>query len=188
MRTVSISWDQERGRFTALGTHAGQPIAINAPRLESETRGPTGFSATELLLAGAGACACWDVVEILRKRRASVESIDVEVEGTQSEVPPYNYIRVALHFRVVCDRLTYAVMARVIRLSIVRYCSVISTIAAVATIEATVEVVSAADGRSTGRKHIELAIPSLPGGESGFTESDLRAVGLPEPAADEAEE
>ena len=83
--------------------------------------------------------------------------------------------------------MTYPVIARVIRLSIVRYCSVITTIAAAAAIEATVEVVSL-DGTTTGRKPIELAIPSLPTGESGFTDSDLAAVGLPEPLVDEDEE
>ncbi len=187
MRTVSVSWDKEGGRFVALGTHATQPISINAPRSESETRGSTGFSATELLLAGAGACACWDVVEILRKRRAAVESLDVAVEGTQADEPPWIYTRVALHFRVVCDQLTYPVVARVIRLSIVRYCSVINTIAAAATIEATVEVVGL-DGTSTGRKHIELALPSSPSVESGFTAGDLAALGLPEPVVDESDE
>lgn len=187
MRTVSISWDQEVGRFTALGTHPNQRIAINAPRLESEDRGPTGFSATELLLAAAGSCAAWDVVEILRKRRASVHSLEVTVEGDQAPEPPWSYSRVVLNFRIVCERLTYPVVARVIRLSIVRYCSVINTIAAAASIEATVEVVGM-DGTSTGRKHIELALPSEPGGESGFTESDLAAVGVAEPIVDEDEE
>lgn len=189
MRTVSISWDQQTGRFTALGSHAGQQIAINAPRLESEstTRGPTGFSATELLLAGAGACSAWDVVEILRKRRASVHSLEVSVEGQQAPDPPWAYTRVALHFRVVCEAMTYGVMARVIRLSMVRYCSVITTIAAAATIEATVEVVSL-DGTTTGRRHIELALPHQPGAETGFTASDLAAVGVPEPVVDEDEE
>jgi putative redox protein len=187
VRTVSVSWDKVGGRFTALGSHAGQQISINAPRAESETRGATGFSATELLLAGAGACSAWDVVEILRKRRASVEALDVTVEGTQADDPPWTYTRVAMHFRVICDRLTYPVMARVIRLSIVRYCSVITTIAAAAAIEATVEVV-ASDGTSTGRRHIELALPSSPQVESGFTESDLRVLGVVEPAVDEDEE
>ena len=54
---------------------------INAPRLPGETRGPTGFSATELLLAGAGACAAWDVVEILRKRRAALPRSTVDGRG-----------------------------------------------------------------------------------------------------------
>ena len=130
MRSVSISWDKSAGRFTALGSHEMHPIAINAPRAESEARGSTGFSATELLLAGAGSCAAWDVVEILRKRRAQTESLDVTVEGTQQDDPPWTYSHVALHFRVVGEGLTFPVLARVIRLSIVRYCSVITTIAA----------------------------------------------------------
>jgi putative redox protein len=187
VRTVSVSWDQEGGRFIALGSHQSHPISVNAPRADEESRGSTGFSATELLLAGAGTCSAWDVVEILRKRRASVHSLDVTVEGEQQDDPPWTYRRVALHYRVVCESLTYPVVARVIRLSIVRYCSVITTIAAAAAIEATVEVVGL-DGTTTGRRPIELAIPAQPGAEGGFTESDLRAVGLPEPVVDEDEE
>jgi len=187
LRTVSISWDKEGGRFVALGSHTAHPISINAPRAEEEDRGSTGFSATELLLAGAGACSAWDVIEILRKRRASIASLDVSVEGTQQDDPPWTYTRVTVHYRVVGDALSYAVLARVIRLSIVRYCSVITTIAAAAAIEATVELV-ALDGTSSGRRPIELAIPALPTGESGFTESDLAVVGLPEPIVDEEEE
>ncbi len=188
MRTVSVSWDKEGGRFTALGTHVDHPIAINAPRLESEDRGSTGFSATELLLAGAGACSAWDVVEILRKRRATVAALDVKVEGTQQDDPPWTYTRVALHYRVVCESLSFQVIARVIRLSIVRYCSVITTIVAAAAIEATVEVISLDGSTTTGRKPIELAIPAQPGAETGFTASDLAVVGIPEPVVDEEAE
>ena len=119
------------------------------------------------------------MVEILRKRRASVESLEVTVEGEQQPDPPWAYTRVALHFRVQCDRLTVPVLARVIRLSIVRYCSVITTVAAAAAIEATVEVVSG-DGRSTGRTLIELAIPSIV-----VRAVDLPAVGVEDPIADE---
>ncbi len=187
MRSVSVAWDKEAGQFVALGSHAGHSISINAPRNEAETRGSTGFSATELLLAGAGACAAFDVVEILHKRRATVQSLEVAVEGTQQEDPPWTYRNVALHFRVVGDDLSYPVIARVIRLSIVRYCSVITTIASAAAIEATVEVI-AADGTSGGRKPIELAIPSSPTAAAAFTEADLAAIGVPEPAVDEAEE
>jgi putative redox protein len=155
------------------------PIAINAPRLPDETRGSTGFSATELLLAGAGACAAWDVVEILRKRRARVTGLEVTVEGEQQPDPPWTYNRFALHFRVAGDGLTLPVVARVVRLSIVRYCSVISTIAAAAAIEATVELVSP-DGSTSGRRMIELAIPSSP-----IVATEVPDLGIPEPTADE---
>jgi putative redox protein len=180
MRTVSISWDPLGGRFVASGTHRGHNIDINAPRLPDETRGPTGFSATELLLAAAGSCSAWDVVEILRKRRADVTAIDVTVEGEQDEEPPWTYRRVALHFRIAGVGLKVPVLARVVRLSIVRYCSVITTLAGVAAIGATIEVV-AADGATSGRRPIELAIPAA-------AAADVAAVGVPEPMVDESEE
>ncbi len=180
MKTVTVSWDKSGDRFVALGTHAGWPIEINAPREPGSTRGPTGFSATELLLAGAGACAAWDVVGILRKRRARVSSLDVTVEGHQQPDPPWTYRRAVLHFRVAGDGLSVPVMARVIRLSVVRYCSVITTIAGVAAIEATVELV-AADGSSSGRRPIELALPAipLPGLEPIQDEGELPGVDEP---------
>ena len=187
MRTVSVSWDKESDRFVALGSHTDHPITINAPRTPEQTHGATGFSATELLLAGAGACSAWDVVEIMRKRRAAISTLDVTVEGEQQDDPPWTYRRIALHYRVIGDGLTFAVIARVVRLSIVRYCSVITTIAAAAAIEATVELVGA-DGTSTGRRHVELAIPFEPGAVSDTTERDLEIVGVAEPAVDEDEE
>jgi putative redox protein len=162
MRTVSISWDQAAGRFTALGRHRGQVIAINAPpRPTEEHRAPTGFSATELLLAGAGSCAAWDVVEILRKRRADVTALDVAVDGEQDADPPWTYRSVTLHFRIAGEGLKVPVLARVIRLAIVRYCSVITTLAGTAAIAATVELVEG-DGSTTGRVPIELALPAVP--------------------------
>ncbi|MEP7379001.1 MAG: OsmC family protein [Chloroflexota bacterium] len=162
MRTVSVSWDKERGRFTAVGKQPAHAIVINAPALLTEVDPmPTGFSPTELLLAAAGGCSAWDVVEILRKRRAHVDALDVVVDGTQAEDAPWAYREVALHYRIAGDGLKIAVLARVIRLSIVRYCSVISTIAGVAAISATVELVDRG-GTTTGRVPIELALPAAP--------------------------
>ncbi len=91
MRTVAISWDASAGRFVARGSHAAHQIHVNAPRRADETRRSTGFSATELLLAGAGACSSWDVVEMLRKRRDDVTSVEVTVEGEQASDPPWPY-------------------------------------------------------------------------------------------------
>jgi len=136
-------------------------ISVNAPAEPDSKRAPTGFSATELLLAGAGACSAWDVVEILRKRRSDISALDVSVEGDQDDDPPWAYRRVALHFRVAGEGLKVPVLARVVRLSIVRYCSVISTLAGVAAIEATIELI-APDGSTSGRVPIELALPGAP--------------------------
>jgi putative redox protein len=161
LRTVTVSWDRAGGRFTASGSDPDQTITINAPRAPGETRGSTGFSATELLLAGAGACSAWDVVEILRKRRAQITSLDVAVEGEQQVEAPWSYRRVTLHYSIAGEGLRPEVIARVIRLSITRYCSVITTIAGVAAIAATYEL-TGADGSGSGRQPIELALPAVP--------------------------
>lgn len=175
MRTVNVSWDKEAGRFSALGRSRGQVVSINAPpKPTEEHRGPTGFSPTELLLAGAGSCAAWDVVEILRKRRHDIVALDVAVDGDQDADPPWAYRTVTLHFRIAGEGLKLPVLARVIRLSIVRYCSVIATIAGTAAIAATIELVES-DGKSAGRVPIELALRAVPA-----------RIGI-EPTADEDE-
>lgn len=157
MRSVAISWDAIGGRFVALGTHAGHSVSINAPRALDETRGPTGFSATELLLAGAGACSAWDVVEILRKRRHAIDSLDVRVEADQAPDPPWRYERIALHFRVAGPGLSRPVLERVVRLSCTRYCSVLATLSGVARIETTLELV---DERGIGDGPQPVSLPS----------------------------
>jgi hypothetical protein len=88
-----------------------------------------------------------------------MQALDVAVDATQDRDPPWAYRSVTLHFRVVCDGLTVPVMSRVIRLSMVRYCSVITTISGVAAVAATVELVGT-DDVTTGRIPIELALPA----------------------------
>lgn len=92
----------------------------------------------------------------MRKRRAQMRDLQVEIEGFQASKPPWQYERLVLHFRLDADAITAAVLERVIRLSVVRYCSVIATARGVAAIEATMEVVTA-DGKSTGRQAVRLA-------------------------------
>jgi putative redox protein len=175
MKTVSVALDAAAGRFVALGSHRGEQISVNAPKLPGEQRGPTGFSATELLLAAAGACSAWDVVEIVRKRRHEISALEVTVEGEQSNEPPWQYERIALHFRISGVGLRRGVLQRVIRLSCVRYCSVLATVKGVSRIEATLELVDA-QGVSGGRQPVSLAIePAEP------VEEELRP-----PTADEA--
>ena len=80
-----------------------------------------------------------------------------------------------LHFRVVSAAISAVVLERVVRLSIVRYCSVLATMRGVARIEATVELVDPA-GASSGRRPVRLDVPVV-----GAVED----AGVAEPAADE---
>jgi len=140
MRTVHISWDPGAERFIATGAHPGQSISVNAPH-RHEDADPTGFSATELLLAGAGACAAWDVVDILRKQRREVTGISIRVDGEQDPAPPHGYRKLGLAFTFRGSALIEGDLQRVVQLSIDRYCSVIETLRGRAEIESTVQVV-----------------------------------------------
>ncbi len=124
MRSVTVLWQSGDERFVAEGTHRGHAISINAPH-----EGPVaGFSATELLLAGIGGCAAWDVVEILRKQRQDVAGLEVEVIGTQAADPPWEYRQLELRFTARGTGLMRAAVERAVDLSIDRYCSVLATV------------------------------------------------------------
>jgi putative redox protein len=159
MRSVKVRWDAAGERFTAVGKNIAHVIATDAPLAPGEQRPPTGFSPTELLLAGAGSCSAWDVVDILRKARIEVLGLDVTVDGEQADSPPYAYRRITLHYRLVCDAVRPSTVARAVRLSISRYCSVLATTAGVAQLAATGEIVRS-DGTSTGRQPIDLDRPA----------------------------
>ncbi|CAN5815979.1 hypothetical protein BH24CHL6_BH24CHL6_03380 [soil metagenome] len=178
MKSVSVSLAPGAGRFVALGSHRGEQISVNAPKLPGEPRGPTGFSATELLLAAAGACSAWDVVEIVRKRRQELAALEVTVEGEQAEEPPWQYERITLHFRISGEGLRRGVLERMIRLSCVRYCSVLATVKGVAHIEATLELVDGA-GTSTGRQPVRLAIEPGQPLEAEAEAEEVEDVGPP---------
>jgi putative redox protein len=140
MRTVHLTWDPAADRFTAVGSHPEHVIPINAPR-DNPDAPATGFSAAELLLAAAGACAAWDVVEILRKQRQEIHGINVTVDGEQDSVPPHGYRKLTLRFTFRGSGLVEENLRRVVRLSIDRYCSVIDTLRGRAEIAEEIEVV-----------------------------------------------
>ena len=132
MRTVNVAWDREAERFTAQGTHRGSELLINAPENTPDPSGkhrrPTGFSATELLLAGVGSCSAWDIVEIMRKQRQQMTGLGVNVTAEQHADPPWAYRRIEVHFTVRGHDLDETAVRRAVRLSVDNYCSVIASL------------------------------------------------------------
>jgi putative redox protein len=146
MRTVTVTWEPDAERFAAAGTQPGFVITVNAPHLDHGAP-PTGFSPTELLLAGAGACAGWDVIDIMRRRRHPISGLEVRVDGLQGDKPPHAYEELRLHFRVTGDSVDEAEVRRVLQLSLERYCSVLATVRSETRIEETLEIVSPEQAR-----------------------------------------
>jgi putative redox protein len=144
VKSVVIDWDPVAERFVSEGGNRGQLVAINAPRTlpDGEGRhGPSGYSASELLLAAAGSCAAWDVVEIARKQRQDVRGLTVRVDGEQSADPPWEYQSVVLRFTVRGRALDRVRLQRAITLAVDRYCSVVATIRGVANVTSEIEVI-----------------------------------------------
>jgi putative redox protein len=137
MKVVTVTWQPTLDRFEAHGTHRGQHVLVNAPHDDGP---PTGFSASELLLASAGSCSAWDVVEILRKRRQSVTGVQVEVQGEQAPEHPKAFVRVSLVYRVSGQGLNRTAVERAVELSAERYCPVIATIRGVAEVSTRIEL------------------------------------------------
>ena len=158
VKIVTIDWLPEQARFEARGGHPGQVLTINAPH----DGAATGFSASELLLAGVGSCSAWDVVEILRKQRQRVSTIEVRVEGEQATDPPWPYERVRLHFTVTGHRLNAGKVRKAVELSERRYCTVIATIRGVAEVTCLVDVLEAdaEGGIEPARERIHDADPA----------------------------
>ena len=145
MRTVRVAWDPAAERFTASGTHPGQTISVNAPHVPGSDQPATGFSASELILAGVGSCAAWDMVEILRKGRQDVTGVDVRVEGTQDPERPWPYRSIVLHFSIQGRGVSERAVERAIALSTGRYCSALATVRGVAEIGTSFEVLAVDD-------------------------------------------
>jgi putative redox protein len=83
-----------------------------------------GFSPVELLLHSLASCAAVDVVEIIRKQRATLHRLDIRVEGTRREEFPRKYTAIHLIFKIYVDQLTLAQAERAVSLSLEKYCSV----------------------------------------------------------------
>lgn len=136
MKIVTVEWQPERARFEARGGHPGQVVTINAPH----DGAATGFSASELLLAGVGSCTAWDVVEILRKQRQRVSTIEVRVEGDQATEPPWAFEHVRVHYAITGHHLNVGKVRKAVELSERRYCTVIATIRGGAEVTCLVDV------------------------------------------------
>lgn len=149
-RLVTVGWDAGGHRFVAEGSNVGRSIVLNAPHPERTPA--TGFSPAELVLAGAGACSAWDVVDILAKARQELIDLEVRVVGTQQAERPWPFRDVRLHYVVTGRRLKPALVRRAVRLSHERYCSAIATIRGAAEVGFTIEIRQAPPQPSEARR------------------------------------
>lgn len=90
----------------------------------------TGMNPMELVLNALGACAAFDITEMVHKRRLDLRSYRIELTGTRAEESPRYYTHIhAKHF-FDAPGLSQDMAERFVDLGMNKYCSVASSLKA----------------------------------------------------------
>ncbi|PZX54791.1 OsmC family protein [Algoriphagus chordae] len=87
-------------------------------------------SPMDLLLSALGSCAAVDAVLMMKKKRKTVIDFIVEVEGDRNEGVPAYFTAINLKFILVSPDAKDEEFAKVVALSVEKYCSVASSLKA----------------------------------------------------------
>ena len=96
----------------------GGPVAV------IDGHGKLGQGPVDTLLSALGTCSAMDVVNILRKQRTPVASLEVEVVGTREDVSPRRLKHALMIFRISGAGIEREQALKAIELSVTKYCSV----------------------------------------------------------------
>ena len=95
----------------------------------------------ELLLAGTGGCAAYDVVLILKRGRHPVAGCEVRLVAERAAEDPKVFTRIDMQFTVSGRSLKREAVERAVALSHDKYCSATVMLARTATISYSVQIV-----------------------------------------------
>lgn len=96
---------------------------------------PLGMGPMQLLLNAWGGCVAYDVVEMLKKRRAEVRSYRIELEGDRHEGVPAFYTRLRARHVIDAPGLDRKTFERFVDLAMSKYCSVGQSLSAAQSFE-----------------------------------------------------
>lgn len=99
-----------------------------------------GMKPSELLLVALASCTAVDVVEILAKKRLTLESLEIAATGEQDQDPPWAFRKIHLTYRLKGTGLSDKDVKQAIDLSEEKYCSVAATLRGIAQITTSYEI------------------------------------------------
>ena len=118
--TIMTQWVKD---YTFVSTNENnQSIVMDSPATSGGNK--IGPSPMEVVLMGLSACAGIDVKLILTKAKQNFSDIQVKVTADRREETPKIYTDINLHFTVTGKGLAENQVARAIKLSAEKYCSV----------------------------------------------------------------
>jgi putative redox protein len=83
-----------------------------------------GLSPMQAVLISVGACSSVDVVEIMRKARQPITSCICTLHATRASEPPRVFTSIHAHYEVSGSKVNEKHLARAVKLSTEKYCSV----------------------------------------------------------------
>lgn len=110
---ASLTW---AGELTFTAASGSQELTLDGNSI-------AGASPMQALAFAIGGCMAMDVVDILRKGRHPVRSLEVAFHGERAQEPPHRFTGVTLRFTIGGEVPEDAVR-RAIALSHEKYCSV----------------------------------------------------------------
>ena len=87
-------------------------------------------SPMDMLLSALGSCASVDAVLMMKKKRRTVSDFTVEVEGNRNDGVPAYYTDINMKFILISPDAKEEEFAKVVALSVEKYCSVASSLKA----------------------------------------------------------
>lgn len=117
----TVRWGGPEGMLFVAETGSGHVTAMDgAPEGGGNNLAPRPM---EMMLAGAGGCAAYDVVLILKRGRHQVEGCQVKLTSDRAETDPKVFTRIHFDFTVSGRELPQAAVERAVKLSHEKYCS-----------------------------------------------------------------
>jgi len=136
---MTVEWKGNRV-FEAVPPSGNKLVMDAYPESGGQDMGPTPLEA--FICAGA-ACSAMDVLQILEKKRQSVTSYRVEIDGERSADGKYPrpYVSIAFKHILEGESLDENAVDQAVRLSDEKYCSVIATLRATPTVTSEYQVI-----------------------------------------------
>ncbi len=104
-----------------------------------------GSSPMELMLMSIAACTAMDVISILKKRRANLYDLEIEIDGERREEHPRIYTDIHIKYLLTGKGLKVKDVERAISLSEEKYCSAIGMVKNTANISSEYQIIESAD-------------------------------------------
>lgn len=136
----TVNWMPANGMAFSAETGSGHLLNMDgAPDGGGRNLAPRPM---ELLLAGTGGCAAYDVVLILKRGRHDVRGCQVKLQAQRATTDPKVFTQVNMHFVVTGHAVPTSAVERAIAMSHEKYCSASAMLGKTAQITTSFELIA----------------------------------------------